>query len=159
MKRATTAVAALVVLAGCASPSDRGPKSRNLTYGLFYETFRPESSRQAEEAARASRRTAPEIDESYDVGKIRAARTSAESAEDRTLSDWKDGVLLRADASLLRTMRRQAAGRVEILEARLARISGEPVTLQKGRIEPVRRELEVEKFKLDEIDARLAQIE
>jgi len=158
MKRATAA-AALLALAGCISAPESGPRSRKLTYGLFYEVFRPESSRQAEVKARLDRPVAPEIDEAYDVGQIRASRTHSEVAEDHELRDWKDGVLLRADAPLLHVMRKRAADRVADLESRLDRLSQEPPPISKGRIEPVRQQLDVEKTKLVAIDERLAKLE
>ncbi len=158
MKRAAAA-AALLVLAGCMGSPRGETGSRKLSYGLFYEFFRPESSRQAEVKARLDRPIAPEIDEAYDVGKIRAARQYSEVADNYELRDWKDGVLLRADADLLRRMRDYTAARIDQLESRLASLKREPSPLQKGRIEPVRAQLDVEKTKLEAIDERLARLE
>jgi hypothetical protein len=159
MKRATAAAAALLALAGCISAPEGGTGSRKLTYGLFYEFFRPESSRQAEVRAKLDRPVAPDIEESYDISQIRAARTYSEVAEDFELRDWKDGVLLKADAHLLHLMRDRSAARVATLEAQLAGWNRQAPTLRKGHIEPVRRDLDVEKTKLVAIDERLARLE
>lgn len=158
MKRAAAA-AALLVLSGCMGTPQGETGSRKLSYGLFYDFFRPESSRQAEVKARLDRPLAPEIDEAYDVGKIRAARQYSEVADNYDLRDWKDGVLLRADADLLRRMRGATAAQVEYLESRLASLKREPAPLRKGRIEPVRAQLDVEKSKLEAIDEQLARVE
>ena len=158
MKIAATA-AALLVLAGCASPQPGEPRRRNYKQGVFYETFRPESSKQAEVKAKLDRPIAPEIDETYDVSRIRAARQYSEVADDYELRDWKDGVLLRADADLLRKMREDTAAKVGRLETRVAELAREKEPLQKGFIEPVRRQLDVEKTKLSAIDDRLARME
>jgi len=159
MKIAATAAAALLVLAGCASPQPGEPRRRNYKQGVFYETFRPESSKQAEVKAKLDRPIAPEIDETYDVSRIRAARQYSEVADDYELRDWKDGVLLRADADLLRKMREDTAAKVGRLETRVAELAREKEPLQKGFIEPVRRQLDVEKTKLSAIDDRLARME
>ena len=160
MKRAAAAMAALAALAGgCVAPPESGPRSRNLKYGLFYEAFRPESSRQAEIKTKLDRPAAPEIDETFDVSKIRATRTFSETQGTHTLRDWDEGVLLRADVQLLRAMRQETAAKVERLEARLATLKREPEPLQTGRIEPVRESLDIEKLKLDRIDDRLARME
>lgn len=153
------AAAALLALAACATvPSDE-PNNRNLKHGLFYETFRPESSRQAEAKRKLDRPVAPEIDEEYDIGKIRAVRQYSEAPENYDLRDWKDGVLLRADADLLRRMREDTAAKVGELETQLAGMSREPAPISKGRIEPVRHRLDVEKTKLEAINDRLAQVQ
>ena len=159
MKIAATAAAALLVLAGCASPQPGEPRRRNYKQGVFYETFRPESSKQAEAKAKLDRPIAPEIDETYDVSRIRAARQYSEVADDYELRDWKDGVLLRADADLLRKMREDTAAKVGRLESRVAELAREKEPLQKGFIEPVRHQLDVEKTKLSAIDDRLARME
>ena len=154
------AAAALLALAACSTaiPSDE-PNSRHLKHGLFYEAFRPESSRKAEAKRRLDRPVAPEIDEEYDVGKIRAVRQYSEAPENYDLRDWKDGVLLRADADLLRRMREDTAAKVGVLENKLAGMNREPAPLTKGRIEPVRAQLDVEKSKLEAIDDRLAHVQ
>jgi hypothetical protein len=153
------AAAALLVVAGCAAPPSDEPTSRNLKRGLFYETFRPESSRREELKRKLDRPVAPEIDETYDIGKIRAVRQYSESPENYDLRDWKDGVLLRADADLLRRMREDTAAKVGALETQLAGMSREPEPISKGRIEPVRNRLSVEKTKLEAIDDRLARVQ
>ena len=159
MKVAATAAAAILALAGCASPQRGEPRRRNFKEGVFYETLRPESSKRAEVQAKLDRPIAPEIDESYDVSRIRAARQYSEVADDYELRDWKDGVLLRADADLLRRMREDTAAKVGRLETRVAELSREQQPLQKGVIEPVRHQLDVEKSKLSAIDDRLAKVE
>ena len=158
MRSAATA-AALLVLAGCSTPNNGGETgSRNLRRGLFYDVFRPDSSRRAEVEAKA-RPEGPAIDESYDVGRIRAARQYSEVSENYELRDWKDGVLVHADGDLLRRMRSDTALKIEGLEKRLAGLEREPQPLAKGRIEPVRHQLETERTKLDEIDRKLARTE
>jgi hypothetical protein len=158
MRRAATA-AALLVLAGCSTPNMGGEGgSRKLTKGIFYDAFRPASSRRAELEARANRSAAPAIDESYDVGRIRAARQYSEIPEDYNLRDWKDGVLIRADADLLRKMRDDTSSKVDLLEKRVASLEREPQPLQKGLIEPVRHQLEIERMKLEEIEARIRRV-
>lgn len=154
MKSAATAVA-ILALAGCIAPPQSGPRSRKLSYGLFYDFFRPESSKQAELQAKLDRPVGPDIDESYDVGKIRAPRQYSEVMDDYELRDWKDSVLLRADADLLRKMREDTTAKVASLEAQLAELSREPYPLPKGRIEPVRQRLDIEKVKLEAINDRL----
>lgn len=158
MKRAMMA-AALLALAGCIAPPEGGPRSRKLNYGLFYEFLRPESSRQAEIRAKLDRPVAPEIDEAFDVSRIRASRTASEVPDDHEMRDWKDGVLLRADPALLRQMRGTTAARVARLEAKLASLDREPVSLTKGKIELVRHDLDVERTKLEQIDDRLTRFE
>ncbi|HEU4339407.1 MAG TPA: hypothetical protein VFS19_05005 [Planctomycetota bacterium] len=158
MKSAATA-AVLLALAGCVSPPESGPRNRKLTYGLFYDVFRPDSSRRQELARKLDRPAAPEIDESYDVSKIRAVRQYSEVPDDYDLRDWKDGVLARADAGMLRRMRDDTAAKVGTLEGRLASLNREPPSISRGRIEPVRQQLDVEKMKLVEIDNRLARAE
>jgi hypothetical protein len=159
MKRAATA-SILLVLAACAAPRENTGeyRSRKLTYGLFYDALRPESSRQQELRRRLDRPVAPEIDETYDISKIRAVRQYSEAPENYELRDWRDGVLLRADAGLLRRMREDQAQKVGALEGRLATMNTEPESISKGRIEPVRQRLDVEKTKLTAIDERLAKI-
>lgn len=154
MRFAATA-AALLALAGCISPPQSGPRSRKLTYGLFYDFMRPESSKKAELERKLDRPVAPDIDETYDVSKIRAPRQYSEVAENYELRDWKDGVLLRADAQLLRKMREDTSAKVGSLETRLAGIEKEPPTLRTGRVEYVRNQLDVEKMKLEAIDDQL----
>jgi hypothetical protein len=158
MRLATTA-AALLVLAGCMAPPQSGPKSRKLKYGLFYEAMRPESSKKAELQRKLDRPVAPDIDESYDVSKIRAPRQYSEVAENYELRDWTDGVLLKADADLLRKMREDTSGQVTHLETRLAGLEKEPPTLRKGRADSVRARLDVEKTKLEAINDRLSRLE
>lgn len=159
MRRAATA-AALAILAGCSTPNLGGETgSRKLTHGLFYDVFRPDSSRRAEVQAKIDRPAGPVIDESYDVGRIRSARQYAEVSEEYELRDWKEGVLVRADADLLRKMREDTAAKVGTLEARLAGLEREQQPLQKGRIEPVRHRLDTERTKLSAIDERLARVE
>jgi hypothetical protein len=159
MKLAATMAAVLLALAACASPRQGEPRHRNFKEGVFYETFRPESSKQAEVKAKFDRPAAPEIDETYDVSRIRAARQYSEVADDYELRDWKDGVLLRADADLLHRMRDDTAAKVGTLETKLAGMNREPAPLTKGRIEPVRQQLDVEKTKLSAIDDRIAHLE
>ena len=159
MKLLTTA-AAVLVLAGCATPNaDEGRRQRNLNYGLFYDVFRPESSKQAEARSKIDRPIGPQIDESYDVSKIRAPRQYSEVAEDYELGDWRDGVLVRADADLLKKMRDDTAGKVQALEQKHAALAKEPRTITVGVIEPVKRQLDTEKKKLDAIDARMREID
>ena len=134
MRRAATA-AALLVLAGCSTPNMGGEAgSRKLTKGVFYDVFRPASSKRAELEAKASRSAAPVIDESYDVGRIRSARQYSEIPENYDLRDWKDGVLVHADADLLRKMRNDTSSKIELLEKRVADLEREPQPLQKGLI-------------------------
>ena len=59
----------------------------------------------------------------------------------------------------LRRMREDTAAKVGRLETRVAELSREQQPLQKGVIEPVRHQLDVEKSKLDAIDSRLARME
>lgn len=159
MRLAATA-AAVLVLAGCVSQQPHsGPRSRKLNYGLFYDVMRPESSKKAEMQRKLDRPVAPDIDESYDVSKIRAPRQYSEVAEDYELRDWKDGVLLKADADLLRKMKADTSGQVAQLETRLAGLEQEAPTLRKGRADSVRQQLDVEKTKLEAINDRLAHLE
>ena len=159
MKRAAAAMAALAALAGCVSQPDSGPHQRNLNRGWFYDLFRPESSKKAELQAKVDRPATPDIDESYDVSKIRAARQYSEFTEDYELRDWKEGVLLRADAGLLRQMKADSTARVGTLEAKIAGLERAGRPLQNGQVEPVREQLDIEKMKLSAIDQRLASME
>jgi len=158
MKCAAAAVV-LLVLAGCAMPPESGPRNRKLTYGLFYDVFRPDSSRRQELVRKLDRPAAPEIDESYDIGKIRAVRQYSEVPDDYDISDWKNCVLVRADAGLLRRMRDDTAAKVGSLEGRLANLNREAPSISKGRIEPVRQQLDVEKMKLTAIDHQLSMVQ
>ena len=158
MKLAAT-LTALLVLAGCVSNPDAGPQQRNLKRGWFYDAFRPESSRKAELEAKAKQSGSVSIDESYDVGRIRSARQYSEFVENYDLRDWKEGVLVVADADLLRKMKADTESKVGTLETRLAGLEREPRPLQKGRIEPVRQQLDTEKMKLSAIDQRLASMQ
>jgi hypothetical protein len=89
---------------------------------------------------------------------VRAARQYSEIPEDYNLRDWKDGVLIRADADLLRKMRDDTSSKVDLLEKRVASLEREPQPLQKGLIEPVRHQLEIERMKLEEIEARIRRV-
>jgi hypothetical protein len=158
MKRAATFLA-LLVLSGCVSNTDSGPHQRNLKRGWFYDTFRPESSKKAELEAKAKQSGSVSIDDSYDVSQIRSARQYSEFVEDYELRDWKEGVLVVADADLLRKMKADSEAKVGTLQTRLAGLENEPRPLQSGRIEPVRQQLDTEKMKLSAIDQRLASLE
>ena len=157
--RLAASAAALLALAACSAPQHSGPKSRKLTYGLFYDVMRSESSKKAEMERKLDRPVAPDIDEAYDVSKIRAPRQYSEVADNYELRDWKDGVLLKADAGLLKTMKSDSTGQITRLESRLAGLEKEPPTLRKGRVETVRTQLDVEKTKLDAINDRLGELE
>lgn len=154
--RGAAAAAALLALAGCAAPPETEPGSRNLKYGFFYDAVRSDSARQAEATARkVGGSHAPEVDESYDIAKIRAPRQNAEVADDATMRAWKASVLDPADPGLLRQMRDWHAARVKELEARLADLNSYRYAVVRGRIEPVRRQLDDERYMLAEINGRL----
>jgi hypothetical protein len=159
MTRAATFLA-LLALAGCASTSDEPSQSqRNHKRGWFYEPLRPESSRKAELKAKAERPGSVTIDESYDVGQIRSARQYSEFVENYELRDWKEGVLVTADADLLRKMKADSTAKVGTLQTKLAGLERQDRPLQKGLVEPVRQQLDTERMKLSEIDRRLASME
>jgi len=154
--RSPAAVAAILALAGCAAPPESEPGARQLKYGFFYEAVRPESSRQTEAMARIeSGKHAPEVDENYDISKIRAPRQNAEVADDATMRAWKASVLDPADPALLRQMRDWHAARVKELEARLEDLKSYRYAVVRGKIEPVRRQLDDERYMLAEINSRL----
>ncbi|HTF58212.1 MAG TPA: hypothetical protein VK661_13355 [Planctomycetota bacterium] len=158
--RGAAAAAALLALAGCAAPPESEPGSRKLKYGFFYDAVRPASSRQAEATAwRVGGSHAPEVDESYDLAKIRAPRQNAEVADDSTMRAWKAAVLDPADPALLRQMRDWHAARVKELGARLEELNSYRYPVVRGRIEPVRRQLDDEKYMLAEINSRLGTSE
>ncbi|HEY3226257.1 MAG TPA: hypothetical protein VGK61_04580 [Planctomycetota bacterium] len=154
--RGAAAAAALLALAGCAAPPESEPGSRQLKYGFFYDAVRPASSRQAEVAAKLDGGShAPEVDENYDLSKLRAPRQNAEIADDATMRAWKASVLEPADPALLKQMRDWHAARLKALEARLDDMRSYRYPVVRGQIEPLRRQVDDERYMLAEIEARL----